>query len=76
MPRNCSPPTVSPCLPATLVHDTEFDAAALPPGPWAIKAQIAAGYAAKKAALETAGVTVFVSLDAMVLGIASTLGAR
>jgi len=27
----------------TLIHDTEFDAAALPPGPWMIKAQIAAG---------------------------------
>lgn len=27
----------------TLIHDTEFDAAALPPGPWIVKAQIAAG---------------------------------
>ena len=26
-----------------LVHDTEIDAAALPPGPWIVKAQIAAG---------------------------------
>lgn len=34
------------------------------------------GYAAKKAALEAAGVAVFVSLDAMTLGIGRTLGPR
>lgn len=34
------------------------------------------GYAAKKAALEKAGVAVFVSLDAMTLGIGRTLGPR
>jgi hypothetical protein len=34
------------------------------------------GYAAKKAALEAAGVAVYVSLDAMTLCIARTLGPR
>ncbi|MBI2319797.1 MAG: succinate--CoA ligase subunit alpha, partial [Betaproteobacteria bacterium] len=34
------------------------------------------GYAAKKAALEKAGVAVFASLDAMTLGIGRTLGPR
>ena len=38
----------------TLVHDTEFDAAALPPGPWVIKAQIAAGGRGKAGLIRTA----------------------
>ena len=38
----------------TLIHDTEFDAAALPPGPWVIKAQIAAGGRGKAGLIRTA----------------------
>ncbi len=38
----------------TLIQDTEFDAAALPPGPWVIKAQIAAGGRGKAGLIRTA----------------------
>ncbi len=38
----------------TLIHDTKFDAAALPPGPWVVKAQIAAGGRGKAGLIRTA----------------------
>ena len=40
-----------------LVHETEIDAAALPPGPWVIKAQIAAGERGKAGLIRTAKCT-------------------
>lgn len=37
-----------------LIHDTQIDAAALPPGPWIVKAQIAAGGRGKAGLIRTA----------------------